>query len=247
MKRVLCLAIALCFASAAWRCFAELPGPWRLYSAGNGLPETGCRFVSLGGSDVYVQTLNSRLAARFDGYDWTNAAAAPPSDAFGGLFESPAGQLWIASAHGLYDWSDGEWNQHPIAEIAAFHRSVPEAAIPICPVRQNVAIFLLPDALMQLTAEKSTPATVRALQSARDDSIGRFAGLRVALDDGLWVSGERGLLKISGPKRAITDRTPWREFICPASLGVRNFRQPQSADDDSVVCVGDAVNASNRV
>ncbi len=247
MKRVLCFAIALVLASAARSGFAEPPGPWRVYGAADGLPETSCRFVSLGGAgNVFVQGLNSRIAACFDGYDWTNAAAAPPSDAFGGFFESPAGQLWIASTRGLCEWSEGKWTHHPIAEIAAFHRSAPDALIPICPVRQNVAIFLLPDALMELAAEKPGPPSTRTLRSARQTSIGPFTGLRVAADDGLWISGARGLLKIAGPKRAITEHTPVSEFVCPASLGARNLRRPQSADDDSVICVADAVNNSNK-
>ena len=233
------MLVALAFGIGTFGAAGQPSIHWRVYRGAEGLPESACRFVTVGGAgDVFVRGLKTGAVARFDGYAWSKIDTLP--DDCGPVFESPASQFWAVSPSGLCQWTAEAWRIRPVEAIAAAHRASTDLSIPLCPVRQNVVLFLLPDGLMEFSVDETGKAGVRVLRNASQTELGRFTGMRVAPDDGLWISGERGLAKISGPKRAINESSTWRQFVCPESVGARYFRQPQCADDDSVVCVANA-------
>ncbi len=236
MIRATPILLALALNATAIDGLCEERPDWRVYGTADGLPENACRYVSIGGAgDVLVETLNTKEIARFDGYSWTNVPGATPTDAIGRVYESPAGQLWMASAKGLCEWVDGVWQRHGVVEIEERHRAAPEALIPLCPVRQNLVIFLLPDRLMEFAADNGGPVEIRTLKRAADMDLGPFTGMCLASDDGLWTSCESGLARVAGPKRMIDSSSYWRSFKSAGSL--QGLREPQCSDDDVVTCL----------
>lgn len=249
MRQARSLLIALTIGAGALHGLGQESRAWRLYGNADGLPEAACRFVTIGAAgNVYVQGLHSRLAASFDGYTWTTASSAPiPTDASGGICESPGGQLWTVTSRGLAEWVDGAWRERLLGVIAQQRRAAPDFRIFLFPVRQNLVIFLLPQALMEFCTDDSNHPTLRVLRRAEETRLGSFTGLTAAPDDGFWLSGERGLARIPGPKRTMTDQTVWREFDMPQALGLRQLSVPECSDDDTVTCVGQTGDATNRV
>jgi signal transduction histidine kinase len=229
-------------AALAWAAngFGQQASEGRVFKVADGLPDADCRYVTFSGAgNVIVSGLNSSAVAVGDGYGWTNYAV-PQAQSAGRIFQSPAGQLWRAASNGLCDWSEGGWRFYPVTEIAAQRRAAPRASMQLCPVRQNVTLFLLPERLMEFTANPTGAPTTRVLGDVKQTSLGRFDGWSVAPDDSIWIAGENGLAHIPGPKRAIDEHSVWRESDLPATAGQNHLRAPVCDDAGGVTCLGDA-------
>jgi signal transduction histidine kinase len=238
MNRVLRLTLILAAALTAQSGRGQQSGNWRVYGMADGLPELACRFVSVGGAgDLLVRGLNSPAITAYDGYSWaqltpTNSVSLSVT---GRVFQSPAGQLWMGCADGLCQLSNNLWVVHRLPEMAAQRGNGFD--VPLCPIRQNEVLVLFPQQLIDFAAEKAETASVRTLRSIKQTRLGRFTGLSVAPDDSLWITGERGLAQIPGPKRTINDKTEWREFVCPAEFRAGRLTEPRCGDDGSVTCL----------
>jgi signal transduction histidine kinase len=209
---------------------------WRVYGTSDGLPELSCRFLSIGGAgDLLVRGSKQSAITKFDGYTWSNPEG-PDSSSYsptGRVFESPAGQLWMVYSGGLCRFSYGVWITQPIPEIAALNTG--DFAVQAVPIRQDEVLFLLPDQLMEFSAEQ--PNSIRTIRRAAQTSLGRFTGLKMDPDDNLWISGERGLAEIPGPKRTITDKTEWKQFVLPDTIQADALSEPQCNSDGSITCL----------
>src|ERR1700689_1910342 len=65
---------------------------WRVYRTADGLPESACASVSLGGQGKIITTHpGNHSASELDGFGVTTIAEAPTNH--GRIYESPAGQL----------------------------------------------------------------------------------------------------------------------------------------------------------
>ena len=135
---------------------------------------------------------------------------------------------------GLCQFSYGVWITQPIPEIAALNTR--DFAVEAVPIRQNEVLFLLPDQLMEFSAEQ--PNSIRTIRRAAQTSLGRFTGLKMDPDDNLWISGERGLAEIPGPKRTITDKTEWKEFVLPDTIPANVLSRPECNSDGNITCLG---------
>jgi signal transduction histidine kinase len=129
-----------------------------------------------------------------------------------------------------------QWKLYPLPDLAP----APLASqIPLCPLRLNVVLCLLPGRLVQCSAEDTAPFRVQTLREAAGANIGPFSAMSLGVEDELWVVGERGLACLSGPKRSLTASSQWREFIVPESLHLRHLQHPQ-ADQNGVTLVADS-------
>jgi ligand-binding sensor domain-containing protein len=190
------------------------------------LPESACFSVTVGQQGkILVKHPNRPLLSELDGYE-VNVLPSPDTGP-NRVYASPAGQLWAATTEGLREFRDGAWVIHAVPEIATeFRGGQAMRAVPLCPVRQGVVLFLLPDRLMEFNAEQPGSSRVSLLRTAAQTQLERFSGLSVARDGGLWIAGGRGLAKVQGPARNLKPDSEWREIIPPASLGLYNFQEP---------------------
>lgn len=195
--------------------------------------------------------LNLALASELDGY---NISVKPlPERGKGRVYESPGGQLWMVDPEGLREFKDGAWMLHPVPEIAAEpHISTVLDSVPLCPIKQGLVVFLLPDRLLEFNSAGAGPPRVRALHSVAQSRLGRFTGMTPARDGGLWVSGDRGVAKVPGPLRSLKGETPWIEYLVPESLGISGLQgphdtpRPETLDQPQPILVAMAESVTNH-
>jgi len=132
---------------------------------------------------------------------------------------------------------------HPVAEIAAEFQtghSRSTQRIPFCPVEQGRVVFLLPDRLMEFSPEEPNHQHTTVLRRAGQMQLGEFSGMIVTQDGSLWISGARGLARISGPVGDLKSDGEWHEYMLPASLGIHNLQEPQEDKEGGIITVGES-------
>ncbi len=162
----------------------------------------------------------------------------------GRICESPGGQRWALDFHGLREWKDGTWRVHPVPEIsAAFQSHIASSAnpVPFLAIRQGCVLFLLPDRLMEFSADE--PGRCLTLRSADQGTIGRFTGMAFSPDGGLWICGVDGAAKAAGLARNVGADTPWREFVPPQSLSLEKFRLPEPDNDGGITLIAESASS----
>ena len=233
--RWFCILATACLALAP-AARGQRTSPWRVFNTRNGLPESACETVALSPQgNVLVRFSHNSGMAELDGFN-TVTSPVPPG-MIGPIESSPSGQNWAVVKPGLAELRKGEWQIHPVPEIAAaLGRLSPVSSasgLPFLPVRQNRVLFLLPERLMVWEIDNAE-VHVDELRRAEQLGLGSFTGLAPARDGGLWVSGDRGVAKLPGPARNLTPAEPWREFPLPQDIVVNGLRRPRE-DDQGVV------------
>jgi signal transduction histidine kinase/ligand-binding sensor domain-containing protein len=212
----------------------------------DGLPESGCISVTLAPQGkVLVRHLHAASVSQLDGY--TVTAIPAPETGKGRVYESPGGQLWTVVAEGLREFRNGNWVLHPTPEIAAeFRARLPRLIdpIPLCPVRQGVVLFLLPDRLLAFNAEDPDQPRTEVLLTAAQAQLEKFSGMTPARDGGLWLAGARGLAKVSGPVRKLKPDSEWHDYLPPETLQLHNFQELH--EDDAGIVTVMAESATNQ-
>ena len=228
---------------------STLPVTVRVFRMADGLAEPGCISVSLAPQGrVLARHLKSATISQLDGYTVTIIPAPDTGNAR--IFESPGGQLWTSVADGLQEFRNGDWLLHPVPQIAAEFRSHlprPIDPLPLCPVRQGVVLFLLPDRLLEFNSERPDQPRITVLLSAAQTQLEKFSGLTLARDGGLWIAGARGLAKVSGPVRSLRPDSEWHDFALPESLQIHNLQEPHEDDEGTVTALAEAAMDHQKV
>jgi signal transduction histidine kinase len=218
------------------------PVNWRVYRIADGLPEPACISVALAPQGkVLARHLKSGAVSELDGY--TVNVIPSPGPGTGRIDQSPGGQLWAVVAEGLQEYRNGQWVLHPVSEIAAeFRARLPRAIdpIPSYPARQGVVVFLLPDRLLQFNAEDPDSPRTEALLTAAQTRLERFSSMALARDGALWIAGERGLLKFSGPVRNLKPDSEWHDYVPPEPLPIHNLQEPHEEEGGVVTALAEA-------
>jgi signal transduction histidine kinase len=226
------LSAALVFVVLA-RAYAQQAASWREYNVAEGFPESSFRSVTMAesGAILAVGAASTRVCL-FDGYE---AKSLPLPEGAARVYQSPAGQLWTLSAQGLWTMKDQAWTLYPLRDLAA---APPASQIALCPIRLNVVLCLWPGRLIECSAEDPAHFRVQTLRAA-GTNLGQFSSMSMGVEDELWVAGERGLARVSGPQRSLSAASEWREFVPPASLRLQHLRHPQP-DENGVTLVADS-------
>ena len=208
--------------------------PWREFNAATGFPETAFRSVTIAdnGTVLAVSATDARLCI-FDGY---TAKSLPMPEGAERVYQNPAGQMCTVSGQGLWVMRDQEWKLYALPDSLG---ATDLSQISLCPIRINVALCLGPDHLLECSTENGDRLAVKILRHAAETKIGRFSCMVAGVEDELWVLGERGLARVSGPRRSLTAANEWREFLFPESLHLTHWQHPQ-ADENGVTLVADS-------
>src|ERR1035437_4410588 len=176
----------------------DWPVNWRVYRMADGLPESACISVALAPQGkVLARHAKSGSVSELDGY--TVSVIPAPGPGNGRVYQSPGGQLSAVVAEGLQEFKNGQRILQPVPEISAsFRARLPGVIdpIPLCPARQSVVVFLLPDRLLQFNAEDPDRPRTEVLLTAAQTQLERFSSMTLARDGGLWIAGARGLPQV---------------------------------------------------
>jgi signal transduction histidine kinase len=224
---------------------AQAPPRVAVWRAADGLPQTPTLGISLSPRG-HVLTVHDagQPVARLDGYTVntiSNSVGAPTR-----VHESRSEQLWSVGPGGLLEQTGTGWNAHPIPEIAAEYRASRLRAlrpVPLLPVDRNHVLVLLPDRLLEYDAGDRRSTVIRL---ASETALGRFSDLHANRDDGAWISGQRGLLRIPGPLRQLRPDTELEEFPIPPSLGVTDLQRPFVDRSGAVVLAAEELPTRTR-
>ncbi len=245
-RRLYVATAAVGLASAV--CWAQRAPNWRVYRVADGLPESACIAVTASAQGrVLARQLNLPFVCELDGFTVTLRSA--PDAGRGRLYQSPGGQLWTAVAEGLQEFREGEWRLYPIREIAANPHPGPERVIdpvPLCPIRQGLLLFLLPDGLMGFNCEDPDRPNAKLLRAAAGTRLGRFTGMAVARDGGLWITGAGGVAKVPGPVRNLQLDAAWQEYPVPPNLPATNFWGPRDDLEGGMVALAESTTNAQR-
>jgi signal transduction histidine kinase/ligand-binding sensor domain-containing protein len=228
-----CVLPALVFVVLAQGYCQQAP-PWREFNVADGFPDSSFRSVTIAesGAILAVSSASSHLCL-FDGYE---ARSIPLPEGAARVYQSPAGQLWTITSQGLWTMKDQDWKLYPLPDLEA----APHAdQISLCPVRLNVVLCLLPQRLIECSAEDPASFRVRTLRAAAGTKIGRFSSMVAGVEDELWILGERGLARLPGPRHSLAASNEWREFIPPESLHLQHLQHLQP-DENGVTLVADS-------
>jgi signal transduction histidine kinase len=221
----------------------DWPVNWRVYRMADGLPESACVSVALGPQGkVLARHLTSGSVSELDGY--TVSVIPLPEEGSGRVYRSPGGQLWAVVADGLREFKEGSWVLHPVPAIAAeFRVRFPRVVdpVPLCPSRQGVVIFLLPNRLLQYNGEHPDQPQTEVLVAAAQTRLERFSSMTLARDGGLWIAGARGLLKVPGPVRNLKPGFEWHDYLPPEPLSIQNLQEPREEAEGVVTVLAEAV------
>jgi hypothetical protein len=212
-KRLIVFAAAW-MATAAW---GQNALHWSTYTTVDGLTEPvfdSVYFTPQG--KLVASRFNAPMAAELDGYSVSNFPAPPGN--VGRICESPGGQRWALAKNGLMESKKGDWLPHPIQESGG--------VLAFLPIRQGTVLLLLPDRLTEFLDDNINEPKTVSLLAASQAAIGDFTGMAVSRDEGLWISGTHGLIKMDGPVRNLDPKTNHREYVWSGSLPLTNFNRP---------------------
>jgi signal transduction histidine kinase len=224
---------------------------WRVYKAADGLPETFTSSISIGPHDhLWVGHPNVEWIGWLDGYQ----VKAIPAPGIGGsrVYESPSSQLWTFSGEHLQQYKNSErgWVSYSLPDVAAALRKNAISLFhpfPLCPLRQNHILILLPDELIECdTEDDSHPKTV-LIRGAAQSGLKKFSSLAPARDGGLWITGAHGLAKLLNPIRNLKPNPPWQEYLPAPELQIHNLREPFEDEDGGVTVLADSDQSGKQV
>ena len=222
---------------------SSLPVNLRVYRMADGLAETACISVSLAPQGrILARHLKPLSISQLDGYTVTTIPG--PETGRSRIYESPGGQLWTVVPQGLQEFRNDDWLLHPVPEIAGeFREHLPRLIdpVPLCPVRQGVVLFLLPDRLLEFNIETPDHPRVEVLLTAAQTRLEKFSGLTPARDGGLWIAGARGVARVAGPIRNLKRDSEWHDFLPPASLPIANLQEPHEDEEGVVTAVAESL------
>ncbi|MEW6159453.1 MAG: ATP-binding protein [Verrucomicrobiota bacterium] len=196
-----------------------------MFRASDGLKESFTTAVSFSPrGKVWLKHGEADAITYFNGY---SIGTFPTSgrDNFR-IYESRTAQLWSLYSEGLVVSEGRQWIQHPIAEIRHEMQSDPLRQIrqiPLVPAERNRIFFLVSDRLMDYDSSTRKTTVIRHVNQTQ---LGRFYEMTESHDNGLWITGARGLAKLPGPLRQINSDSRWQEFLIGPELGIENLQRP---------------------
>jgi signal transduction histidine kinase len=225
----------------SWASWAQ-KSAWSKYNLADGLPESACLSVTAAQQGrVVVRHVRQPFISELDGYGINPVPA--PENAIGRVYESPGGQLWTVVPGGLQEYKNDSWVFHPVPQIATNFppgRLSAQFSLPLYPTRQGRVLFLLPDRLMEFNSEDAERSSTEVIRTANQTALGKFSGMSLARDGGLWISGSGGLAKVAGPLRSLKPDSEWKEYRLPDSLQIKDLGEPHEDETGSVTAVGES-------
>ena len=215
---------------------------WRIFRDYNGLHQSACVSVSVTpDGKVLVRHPDKAFVSELDGYNVKSIALPEPA---ADVSESPGGRLWIMTQDGrLEDFNQGAWVAHPAPEIGAAGNLI----APFYLADENQIIFLRADRLMEYDAENPGQPQTRVLLRSDQTRLGKFTGMTVARDGGLWITGSRGLGK--APRLALRPglEKSWNDYLPPEPLQIQNLREPREDDEGGVTLIAESSTDGHKV
>ena len=211
---------------------------WRNFSTVNGPTKSAISSVTIGPrGTVWLKDDEFSTFTRFDGYQFDTYPFPFPGFAPSRIFEGRSGQLWAVDQEAVLEYSGSRWIRFPLPQIRQeFREQLRRVTQPISliPLRINNVLILLTDQLIRFDSLRNEVTTIKRTDGMR---IGKFKEIIELTNQSLFVTGEKGIARIDAAPRAISETTPWIEFIPDGPVELRDFQRPTENADGSVSMV----------
>ena len=238
------------------------PPHWRAWSDPGELPGKGIGWISVSpnGRIWATSDLGADFAASwFDGYE---AGSLPKVGDFSLVREGSSGQIWALNydligenvvnvSQYKYESSlnDGKWVQYDIQDLQS-HGVLPRSLskwMNFVPGGRDRLLILLLDRLVEFDAATENPTI---LKTAEETRFRTFIHLAEALDEGLWITADKGLARVGGDGAGglpTNGSVRWQDFVCPEELGLQDFAYPVPVQRGEILCTASSIWNERRV
>jgi ligand-binding sensor domain-containing protein len=227
------------------RLAAEPQANWRTYTAVDGLRETRTTSVAVSPQgNIWVTHGDASMLSRLDGY---NISTIPAPIGNLRIYESREGQLWSLYTDGLQEFKGGRWITYSINDIRAEFQSDllrRVRLIPLQPIGRDRVLFLLAENLMEWNAALGRTRLVLEVSHTR---LERFLDMTEASDGGAWITGRRGVVRISSSLSSTNGALAWKEHLFSDELRVENGLRPIEDESGGITLVADSLLTRKRV
>jgi signal transduction histidine kinase/sugar lactone lactonase YvrE len=202
---------------------------WRAYKVDDGMHQSACVSVSVAPNGKVVALHRNRLfVTELDGYGVESLSLPEPACE---ISEAPGGQFWAMVPNGLLqEIQPGIWVTNLIGEISTGSN----CTTLFYPAKRDQVIFLCPDRLMKFRADNAAPSQTQTMLQCGQTRLEKFTDMVVARDGGLWITGKRGLGKLSK-----LDNT-WTDYLPPELLQIQNLSAPREDDEGGITVVAES-------
>ncbi len=193
---------------------------WRSWQVSDGLRESYTRAIHLDAHGRLIAR-HGQVAA-FSLLDGYSLRVLPGPGVGVKLYGAENGDIWVLGATALRQFRDGQWKDHRIEAL----RLAPEEQrrkARLIPYGDEGVLLLLPASLLYYRAGTGRTWVVRR---AADTRLGEFVDLEASRRGGVWITGQRGVGRISSPTEGAFQ---WEEFATPPA-DWRDFSDPREGD-----------------
>jgi len=206
------------------------PSPgWSFWGTADGMKESYTSSIAVQAGRVWIKHGSITSLNFLDGH---GLEELPSPQEIGRVQASPDGTLWIWTGQHLSRYSNDRWQSFVVDRVtrAGSLRSDNEqywvlssnssprlqGRISVIGLNAQRAIILLPDEIIEFVAGQKTS---RVILSSATTSLGAFTAMREDSGGGIWVTGQRGLGRLS-----VSD-FKWQERPIPPP-GYYDLREP---------------------
>ncbi len=234
-KSIQSVALALLVIGYCRVSSAQPPPPgWSFWGTADGMKESYTSSVAVHDGSVWIKHGSVNRMNLLDGYGITEI---PDPGYTGKVHTSPDGTLWIWTGQQLSRYHNSRWELFPVDSVtrAGILRSDTEqrwiftskqppylqAAIWLIGIDAEHVLILLPDRILEFDVSSRSSRVVLTLQ---ETGLGSFCSMRQESTGNIWISGQRGLGRLSVPD------LKWRELAAPPA-GFTDFEEPYEGED----------------
>lgn len=182
---------------------------WRHLTSYDGLSADDILFVTPGFKDkIWITHEFSEFASGTDGYVFEQISM--PDDRHYRIYESRTGQLWTTNSRDVLLYRNGRWDYLSLPASPSFPDS---EILGILPAEYNHVLVLYADRLVDFDVINND---LYILTIPDSDSIGPFIDIRLARDQGAWILGKKGLVRIAPPIRNLARNVSVQTLPLPA-------------------------------
>ncbi len=209
-------------------CLSQTSFNWRYWRAGDGLAESYSRTVSINSKNqLWINHGSITHMSRLDGYSVKNS---DNPGAYVPIFENSYEQIWSIYDGGFQVYKNNKWIRYDVEGI--------KTDTQFFPISLDFILYLQPESVMgfNLASKQNLPFV-----ASENTSLGHFIDLTPAKDGGVWISGEKGLLKVKKPETPFVSKLELIEYI-PPDNDLHDLKEPLDGKNGHVYLVADSSN-----
>ena len=209
-------------------CFSQISPHWRYWRVGDGLAESYSRTVSINSNNLVL--VNHGIVNHMSCLNGYHVRKLDNPGPYVPVFQNSYDQIWSVYDGGFQVYKNNKWIRYDVDGI--------DSDTLFFPISLDFILYLQSKSLMGFNVVSKQKL---ALVESENTSLGNFMGLTPSKDGGVWISGEKGLLKVKKPKTPFLPKLEWLEYV-PPERNICNLSNPLEGENEHIYFVADTLN-----